>query len=244
MPPNSRDQLHWVNMRYGTSCRLFSIGKERKERKRGKGKKEGRRKASFGFYFLFLEGRHLVLLLFLYFFNYLLHSFTQHWETSKWKSVLDMDVYMGSGTGGYKDKSDILHSKCLSSKRSLSVSFRYVVLLWQMIPKSQWDNKDLFSFMLISPEDQLSCSFHSGTQPEAAAFIKSMPLTCQWEKEKGNWERKRQKMAIKGCVLISLAKASHVAEPAGKGAWMFSHKEALHMATVWGFWSSCSEGSK
>ena len=58
-------------------------------------------------------------MLFLYFFSYLLHSFPQRWETSKWKSVLGMDVYVGSGTGGYKDESDILHSKCLSSKRGV-----------------------------------------------------------------------------------------------------------------------------
>lgn len=53
-----------------------------------------------------------------------------------------------------------------------------------MIPQSQWNNKDLFSFMLISPEDQLPCSFHSGTQPEAAAFIRSMPFTCPVGKER------------------------------------------------------------
>lgn len=49
MPPNSRDQFHWVNTRYGTSCRLFSIGKERKERRGKKGKKEGRKEESIWF---------------------------------------------------------------------------------------------------------------------------------------------------------------------------------------------------
>ena len=47
VPPNSRDQFHWVNTRYGTRCRLFSIGKERKERR---GKKERRKEG----------GEHLV----------------------------------------------------------------------------------------------------------------------------------------------------------------------------------------
>lgn len=94
-----------------------------------------------------------------------------------------------------------------------------------MIPQSQWDNKDLFSFMLISPEDQLSCSFHSGTQPEAAAFIRSMPFTCQWEKEKGNWERNRKRWPLKvlflshwpeQVMLPSLLGKGHECSPTGK----------------------------
>lgn len=49
----------------------------------------------------------------------------------------------------------------------------------------------------------------------------------------GKGERKQEKEkshdGIKGYVPIPLAKANHVAEPGGKGAWMFSHREVLQV---------------
>lgn len=69
MLPHSRDQFHWVNTRYGTSCRLFRTGTEEKERSGGEGKKEGKEEGIIWFLIFVSESRHLVLLLllFLYF---------------------------------------------------------------------------------------------------------------------------------------------------------------------------------
>lgn len=103
-----------------------------------------------------------------------------------------MDGYMGSGTRGYKGESDILPSKCLLSERGAYQSaFDILCRGNKRSPNLSGTTKDYYYSCACHMQISWCVHFILGLSLKKQPLSRSMPLTCQWEKEKGNQERER-----------------------------------------------------
>ena len=130
-----------------------------------------------------------------------------------------MDGYMGGGTRGYKDESDILPSKCLLSKRGAYQSaFDTLSCGNKRSPNLSGTTKDYYHSCAYHLQISWCVHFILGLSLKKQPLSGACHLHVSGKRRKETRKEKEHTMAIKGCVLVSLANASHMAEPDEKGA--------------------------
>lgn len=123
------DQLHLLNTKCGTVACCLLLGKKEREKREEIGREERRQEGREGRKHLVLYSCPYIVLFHLFIYYIYLYLYIKPIFAEGLPDEGLPGVWMGSGTGGYKNESNILPSKCLLSERGVSVSFLYVMLL-------------------------------------------------------------------------------------------------------------------